>query len=101
MVATLVGVKQPTVHSWLDERRSAPLPTRSLASEVWDLHTVAGALRNLIVRLGGRHLPESAPTSHHARPVDAARKAADGISAATEALAQLGAAIQYAEGPGR
>jgi hypothetical protein len=100
IVATLVGVKQPTVHGWLDERHSAPLPPPSLASEIWNLHTVAAALRSLIVRIGGRHLPESPPTPHHVRPADAARKATDGINAATEALGQLGAAIEYADGPG-
>src|SRR5690348_2781373 len=93
MIATLAGASQPTVHGWLDDRRGAPLPPPSLAAEVWSLHTIAAALRALVVRLEGRHLAETAPTSHHARPVEAARAARTAMDEATERLAQLGAAV--------
>lgn len=97
VIATLAGAAQPTVHGWLDGRAGAPLTPSSLATEVWALHTVASALHGLVVRLKGRHLGENAPTSHHARPVDAARRAAEALQAATEALGSLGAAVEYTE----
>jgi hypothetical protein len=98
MIAALVGVTQPGVHGWLDERRGAPLPPVSLAAQVWTLHTVAGALRGMIARLEGHHLPEAAPTTHHCRPVDAARLACKAIGEVVERLAALGAALDYDAG---
>jgi hypothetical protein len=96
MIATLAGSSQPTVHAWLDERRGAPLPASSLPAEVWALHTITSALRGLVARLEGRQLSETAPTSHHSRPVEAAQTARKALEEAAEALARLGAALDYA-----
>jgi hypothetical protein len=101
MIATLAGVSQPAVHGWLDDRRGAPLPAPSLAAEVWGLHTVTSALRGLVARLEGQHLARTPPTTHHATPVDAAQAARKALDEAAEKLAQLGAALDYAEGPGK
>jgi hypothetical protein len=98
VIASLVGASQPSVHAWLDERRGAPLPQVTLGAEVWTLHTITTALRGLVARLEGRHLPPAAPTSHHTAPVDSARRALKGLEEAAEALARLGAALDYVTG---
>jgi predicted transcriptional regulator len=94
-IADRLGVSQPTVHGWLDARRSEPLPAPSLSSEVWSLHAIAAALQGLVGRLEGRRLAENAPTSHHVRPVDAARNARKGAEEVTRWLSGLGAALDY------
>lgn len=95
LIATLAGVSQPTAHAWLDDRRIAIMPAASLAADAWSLRTVAAATLGLVARFEGRHLPEAAPTSHHCRPVDAARRAREALEEAAAALAQLGAALDY------
>lgn len=99
VIATLAGVSQPTAHGWLDERHGVPVPSPSLGAEIWNLHTVAAALRGLVVRLEGQHLSELGPSTRHAAPADEARRARDGLAQAVEALGQLGAAVEYEEGP--
>lgn len=95
MIADRLGVSQPTVHGWLDARRGEPTPAPALATEVWQLHGIAAALQGLVGRLEGRRLPENAPTSHHVRPVDAARSARKGTEETTKWLSGLGAALDY------
>lgn len=95
MIADRLGVSQPTVHGWLDARRGEPTPAPGLATEVWQLHGIATALRGLLARVEGRHLPETPPSSHHSAPVSAARNARKGAEEAERWLANLGAALDY------
>jgi hypothetical protein len=94
-IAALVGASQPGVRDWLDKRHGTPLAPPSLETQVWVLHTVAGALLGLIARLEGRHLPEESPSSHHSRPVDSLRSAREAMEKVLASLARLGAALDY------
>jgi hypothetical protein len=94
-IAARLGVAQPTVHAWLDERRAAPLPPPSLVAEVRSLHTIATALQGLVMRLEGRELAERAPSSRHVTPATAARSAREALATVTNDLGRLAAALDY------
>lgn len=94
-IAVQLGVTQPTVHGWLDERRSAPLPPPSAATDAWALHTMASAVASMAHRLVGRSLSPTAPSTGHVTPSDAARRARDELQAAADRLGRLGSALDY------
>ncbi|MFY1599532.1 helix-turn-helix domain-containing protein [Micromonospora sp. WMMD737] len=95
-IAAQLGVTQPTVHSWLDERRSAPVPARTVAAQAWTLHHLATALASQVARLRGHELPGQAPGSQHVAPSSAASTAYKGAVDVAGTLANLAAALDYA-----
>jgi hypothetical protein len=95
-IAARLGLSQPSVHAWMDERRSGPLPAPALGAEVWSLHTIAAALASLVGRLEGRQLPERAPSSSHVSPRSCIRAALDAVDLAAKNLRKAAAAADFA-----
>ncbi|WP_038843408.1 helix-turn-helix domain-containing protein [Salinispora arenicola] len=95
-IAARLGVTQPTVHSWLDERRTPPTPPRPVAAQAWTLHHLASALASQVARLRGYRLTDSAPSSAHIAPTVAVRKAYTSGREVADSLAGLAGALDYA-----
>lgn len=94
-IAVRLGVTQPTVHSWLDERRTPPTPPRPVAAQAWTLHHLASALASQVARLRGHRLSNQAPSSNHVAPTAAVRNAYTHAVEATDELAKLASALDY------
>ncbi|MEU5669661.1 helix-turn-helix domain-containing protein [Micromonospora sp. NPDC047753] len=93
--AAKLGVAQPTVHTWLDGRNAAPMPTPTISGRVWLLHSAARTVETIVHRLEGEQLPRqhSGTQSPLSRIVNARRslgEAAFYLAEAGSNLEQLG-----------
>ncbi len=95
-IAAHAEVSQPTVREWTDGRQSDPLPSPSLAEQLWVLHRIANVLATLTLRAtADPDLPDTAPTSGHSDPGRCVRAAHDDLDQVADLLGRAAAATEY------